>query len=149
MKGSKQRIVVRLILEQKNKVLLLRRPKSKGGNYSLVGGHVEDYESLMQALKRETYEEAGIVIKRKHLRLVHLAHRQKGYQSVLYVFFACSKWKGKIVNQEPSKCLALEWFALDRLPRKVSPTTLTALHAYRLGEYYSDDKYKPLMHSHL
>lgn len=139
MKVTKQRIVARLILENNGHVLLLRRPKWKGGNYSLVGGHVERNESIMEAIKRETFEETGVKIKRKNLELIHVAHRKKEQQYVLYIFFLTKKWKGKIVNQEPHKCKSLDWFRIDNLPNDISPTTYTALKCFQAGIYYSDD----------
>lgn len=139
MKITKQRIVTRLILEDHGKILLLKRPKWKGGNYSLIGGHVERNESILEALKRETYEEAGIKVKRKHLELVHVAHRNKQTEFVLYVFFLAKKWKGQIVNREPHKCESLDWFDLLKIPSDLSPTTYTALQCFKTGIYYSDD----------
>ena len=140
MKITKQRIVARLILEKDGHILLLKRPKWKGGNYSLIGGHVEKNESIMEAIKRETYEEAGIRVKRKNLELVHIAHRNKQNQYVLYVFFRTQKWKGILANQEPHKCEGLEWFDLDNLPNAdISPTTFMALECLQMGLYYSDD----------
>jgi len=138
MKITKQRIVTRLILEKNRKILLLKRPRNKGGNYSLVGGHVEQQESILQALKRETFEEAGIIVKRKHLELVHVAHRNKTPDYVLYIFFLAKKWKGEIINREPGKCESLDWFQVDHLPKNLSPTTHTALKSFQAGNYYSD-----------
>lgn len=137
MKITKQRIVTRLILEKKGKVLLLKRTKSKGGNYSMLGGHVEDDETVIEAMIRETEEEGNIRLKRKHLEIAHVAHRKKGSEHVLYVFFSAQKWKGAVKNMEPDKCESLDWFRLDKLPSDVSPTTRTALAAYKEGTFFS------------
>jgi 8-oxo-dGTP diphosphatase len=138
MRPRNQLIIARLILEKDDQVLLLKRPKFKGGNYSLVGGLVEMTESVRQALIRETYEEIGVRIKKKDLEMVHVAHRRKDGFSVLHIFFRTSIWYGEIVNREPEKCTKLKWFPRDQMPRKIAPAAITALTVYRSGLSYSE-----------
>ena len=47
------------------------------------------------------------------LKLVHVMHNRSGRMSF---FFDVARWSGDIVNAEPEKCEALDWFASDRLP---------------------------------
>lgn len=138
MRPRNQLIIARLILEKDDLVLLLKRPKFKGGNYSLVGGLVEVTESVRQALIRETHEEIGVKIKKKDLEMVHVAHRRKDGFSVLHIFFKTQVWKGDIVNREPNKCTKLKWFQRDELPTNIAPTAETALKSYRSGLSYSE-----------
>lgn len=138
MRPRNQLIIARLILEKDDFILLLKRPKFKGGNYSMVGGLVEVTESVRQALIRETYEEIGVKIKKKDLEMVHVAHRRKDGFSVLHIFFRTSTWLGEIVNREPEKCSKLKWFHKDALPLKIAPTAAAALVAYRSGLSYSE-----------
>ncbi len=138
MRPRNQLIIARLILEKDDLVLLLKRPKFKGGNYSLVGGLVEVTESVRQALIRETYEEIGIKIRKKDLEMVHVAHRRKDGFSVLHIFFRTSTWLGEIVNREPEKCTKLKWFHKDALPLNIAPTAEAALTAYQSGLSYSE-----------
>lgn len=49
------------IVEKDNKLLLVY--SEKDNDYSLIGGGVEELESLEQALKREFLEESGYLIK--------------------------------------------------------------------------------------
>ena len=51
-------LTVSLIIFKDNKVLLMRRCNTEymNGMYSLVGGHVEENESLKQAIIRESKE---------------------------------------------------------------------------------------------
>ena len=53
-----------LVLIKDNKILLLRRYNTGNddGNYSLVGGHVDDGEAYKDAMIREAKEEADIEI---------------------------------------------------------------------------------------
>ena len=50
-------LIVRLIIKEKNKVLLCK-PKN-GGFYFLPGGHVEFGDSLEKTIYKEMYEELG------------------------------------------------------------------------------------------
>ena len=55
------RATVYLILIQKKNILLLRRFNTgwEDGNYSLISGHLDGKESVIQAMIREAEEEAG------------------------------------------------------------------------------------------
>ena len=56
------RLAVNLVVQKDNKVLLMRRFNTgwNDGMYALMGGHVEDNESLFDAAVREAKEELGI-----------------------------------------------------------------------------------------
>ena len=67
-----QRIVATHILfVNEGKVLLSVRANTgyRDGWYSVVGGHVEDNEYLIDATIREAEEEVGVKIKEKDLKL--------------------------------------------------------------------------------
>jgi len=129
-----------LILRQKNEVLLLLR-KNTGycdGQYGLVSGHVEDGEPATAGMIREAKEEAGIEILPSQLQVVHVVHRYSNRQNI-DIFFECTSWKGELVNQEPEKCAALEFFPLDNLPDNTIPYIAQALQAAANGICYSED----------
>lgn len=142
MRSRNQLIIARLILEKDGSVLLLKRPKYKGGNYSLVGGLVEVAESVRQALIRETHEEIGVKIRKKNLEMVHVAHRRKDGFSVLHIFFKTQTWEGEIVNREPKKCKKLKWFPLAELPKDMAPAAFSALQCYQTDIAYSELEWK-------
>ena len=75
MPDSTTTIKARLILYHKGKILLLEQTKPNGGNYTLVGGTVEEREFARQALIRESFEEAGIRLREEDLQLVHVLHK--------------------------------------------------------------------------
>jgi ADP-ribose pyrophosphatase YjhB (NUDIX family) len=53
---------VRAIIIENNKLLVMRRDKHGSEYYTLVGGRVDDNESLDDALSREVMEETGLVV---------------------------------------------------------------------------------------
>ncbi len=132
------KVKVRLILYHKGKILLLKQLKTKGGNYTLVGGNVEPNESPKEALARESFEEAGLIINPADLRLVHILYKKaSGEQRVVFYFKAFS-WEGNLKAKETHKFKEAEWFDLERLPSKLTTTVRQALNAYRNGKMYSE-----------
>ena len=59
---------VHLILIENNKILLQRRYNTgyEDGNYSVVAGHVEENESVIETMQREALEEIGINIEKNY-----------------------------------------------------------------------------------
>ena len=78
MERFKAVIAVHLILIKDNQILLLRRFNTgyEDGNYSVVAGHLDGNESVLKAMQREAFEEAGIQISEKDLQIVHVMHRK-------------------------------------------------------------------------
>lgn len=132
----------RLILYNKGNILLLRQKKVQGGNFTLVGGTVESEEFSKQALIREAFEEAGLVIKGEDLQLAHVLHKRtkKGQRITLY--FKASRWAGKLKTSEPEKFKGVAWFSLDKLPPNLTETVRHVLRKYREGELYSEYRFR-------
>ena len=109
-----------LILKKDNKFLLYLRQNSgfEDGNYGLVAGHIEYGESAKQAIIREAYEEANIIIAEKDLQFAHVSCRRSERENI-DVFFKCKKWYGEIANNEPHKCAELKFFAINEFPKNV------------------------------
>ncbi len=128
----------RLILYDKGKILLLKQTKPNGGNYTLVGGTVEKNETARQSVIRESFEEAGIVIDKKDLKLVHVLQKLKGGEQRLTLYFKAYKWSGNLGSKEKSKFKKVEWFDLDHLPPNMTATVNHVLKAYRHGILYSE-----------
>lgn len=134
---------VRLILYDRGNILLLRQKKSFGGNYTLVGGGIELKEYALEALIRESKEEAGLVLKPEDLQLVHVLHKRtnsNGHRLTLY--FKATKWAGKIITGEPNKFKGVDWFSLENLPSNLSETVKHVLQEYRDGNMYSEFRMK-------
>lgn len=138
MAASSISLKARLILYNKDKILLLRQRKPKGGNYTLVGGNIERREFAKQALIRESYEEAGIIIKEKDLQLVHILHKIKKGEHRLVLYFKANHWEGKLKAKEPHKFKTVEWYNLAQLPDNITPTIKHVLEQFQSGNLYSE-----------
>jgi len=116
----------------------MKQKNSIGGNYTLVGGTVEDFEFAKLSLVRESKEETGITLNEKNLVLVHTLHKKKGPYTRIVLYFETNAWKGKPIAQETWKFKKVSWFDLEDLPTELSPTVKHVLSKYRKGITYSE-----------
>jgi ADP-ribose pyrophosphatase YjhB (NUDIX family) len=131
-------VKARLILYHKGQILLLKQTKPNGGNYTLVGGNVELRESARQSVIRESFEEAGILLKPEDLHLVHVLHKIKNQQQRIVMYFKAYYWEGELKAKETHKFKEAEWFYLDKLPNNLTQTVRHVLDEYREGNFYSE-----------
>lgn len=115
-----------------NKILLSRRFNTgwMDGNYSLIAGHLDENETVFEAIIRETFEESGMVINKNDLIPATVIHRRSNVDYVDF-FFAVKKWKGVPVIVESDKCDDLRWFSLDKLPENILPYVREAIENYK------------------
>lgn len=120
----KVRVAPHLILLKEDHVLLHLRHNTgfADGMFSLVAGHIDGRESVIEAMIREAYEEAGIEIEPQDLNLHCTMHRgfREG-EEYLYLYFICRQWKGEVHNKEPHKCAELKFYPLNDLPSNLLP----------------------------
>lgn len=116
-------VAVHLVLIKNGEALLLLRKNTgyEDGKYSVVAGHLEQGETVTQAMIRESYEEAGISIQEKDLKASCVMHRNSPNRESIDYFFECSEWNGDILNKEPHKCEELKFFTYDDLPSNIIP----------------------------
>lgn len=133
-----------VILRRKNMVAMVLR-KNTGwmdGHYGLPAGKIEWNETLQSGAVRETEEEAGIVVKPEHLKLVHTAHRHGEDENVFMdwvdLYFEAESWEGEPHNAEPEKSEELQWINFDELPENIVPPQRAALIALSKGQNYSE-----------
>ncbi|MDO8428981.1 MAG: NUDIX domain-containing protein [Candidatus Diapherotrites archaeon] len=122
-------------------ILLMLKRKNTGyhdGEYGLVSGHLNGNESLVQAMVRETKEEAGITVLPENLKLIHVVNRQSLDSERIDFFFLAKEWAGQIENKEPHKCAELKWFPLDQLPVNTIPEVKQALENFKKNNFYSE-----------
>jgi 8-oxo-dGTP diphosphatase len=136
---------VHLILRRDSDVLLLRRFNTgyEDGNYSLPAGHLDGSEPVSAAMIREAEEEAGVIISRDDLRVVHVMHRNvadpgSGPEERVDFFLAAGRWQGTPKIMEPDKCDEVGWHSMTSLPGNVIPYVLSAVQCFRRGVSYSE-----------
>ena len=129
-----------LYLVKDNKILLLKRVNTgyEDGNYSFVAGHVEIGEPFSETIIREAFEESGIKIEAKNLRVVHVLHRKSIDSERVDVFFTTDKWEGEIENKEPNKCSELKWFDINNLPKNLVPYIKFVIEKIKQNVLYSE-----------
>ncbi|MBN8678103.1 MAG: NUDIX domain-containing protein [Chitinophagales bacterium] len=131
---------VRLILEDKGKLLFLRQTKRNGGRYTLIGGNVEEHEFAREALAREAREEASIHVEPEDLVLVHTLHRHKlqKNETLLVLYFKATRFSGEPESMETKKFKDVAWFSPNELPDEVSKPTRHVLQCIKDGDIYSE-----------
>ncbi|RAL25951.1 NUDIX hydrolase [Thermoflavimicrobium daqui] len=130
-------VTIHLFFIQDGNILLLRRFNTgyEDGNYSVVAGHLDGGETVIQAAIREAKEEAGVDLKEENVEIVGVMHRKAGDERV--DFFAVVKnWEGEIQNLEPHKCDDLRFFPLNDLPTNIIPYILRAINNYKEDQWF-------------
>lgn len=134
---------VHLYLQDANgRVLLgLRHPDSTyaGRLWHTLAGHCER-EDAVSSLIRETEEEAGLLLDRETIDLVHLVHSQDSPSASprVQLFFRARSWSGVPQVREPDRCVEWRWFNPKDLPDNTVPYTRQAIEAILAGRPYSD-----------
>jgi len=135
------RAAVYLMLIKDDKILLLRRFNTgwQDSKYSLVAGHLDGNETVMQAMIREAKEEAGINLEEQELHVVHTMHR-KSNDTLEYIdfFLTADKWEGEPKNGEPDKCDDMRWVSLTDLPENTLPYIKQAIDSYHNKTTFSE-----------
>ncbi|XOS90377.1 NUDIX hydrolase [Brevibacillus laterosporus] len=105
-------------MRRDNKILLLRRYQTgyEDGNYSVVAGHLDGGEQVIEAAIREAREEAGIALKPEQVTITGIMHRLSDDERIDF-FVTATEWSGEIYNAEPHKCDELAWFSIHDLPQ--------------------------------
>lgn len=102
-----------------SRILLGKRKGSHGaGEWSVPGGHVDKWETVEQAARREIKEETGL----EDLEFIrHMGYSENFFReadkhyATLYVAFVLKSGEAKLI--EPNKCEGWEWFDLNSLPK--------------------------------
>ncbi|MEO0041587.1 MAG: hypothetical protein RL329_1035 [Bacteroidota bacterium] len=121
-----------VLLRHGTAYLLLKRHKEPFiGHYVPVGGKLEPYESPIQAAKRETYEETGLVIEKPKFCGILVETSPTKFNWTLFVYSA------DIPYIEPPFCPegTLEWIEHQALLKVQTPQT-----DYKIYEYVVANK---------
>jgi len=113
-------------IKMKDKFLLHKRANNDNfgaGKWSIVGGKVEEGETILEALKREVFEEAGIEIDENSIRIIkdYLFEVENGERIVLSCLadYKSGNTTGENKNSE------LKWFTISELENLEYPFETT------------------------
>lgn len=143
MPQSPELYVLALVFNNKNELLLIHRKNTKwfSNCYGLVGGKVEENESVAKALKREVFEEIGINFSSEGTEFAHIMHFNGTNTACIAFFFIIRSWEGKMLNKETAKHSSLDWFSVNGLPDAIIPRHLKAIENIKKGSRYSEDNW--------
>ncbi len=127
-----------LILNKNKETLLLKRgknSKNEVGYWNKPGGALDYGEKVIDALKREAREEIGVEIDIwGYLPHADSIMKKDGQHWVGFNYLANIK-SGTARIMEPHKFDDMQWFGLDKLPKKLSPMTREAIKNYLAGKF--------------
>lgn len=134
------RAAAHLLLFREGEVLLSRRYNTgwRDGSYSVIAGHLDGGETVLQAMIREAKEEACIDIAESDLRVVHVMHRKSKESEYIDFFLTTDTWTGDMQNGEPHKCDELAWFPLTAIPQNTLSYIQQGIEQSVAGVPYSE-----------
>jgi ADP-ribose pyrophosphatase YjhB (NUDIX family) len=133
-------IDVMLILERDGEVLLAECSGTgyAAGWYNLPSGQAGPGEDVVAAAAREAREGIGVIVRRRHLAVVHvMQHRCPDGSTRIGYLLTASMFTGEPANSKPGKCSGLWWADLDDLPENTWPYAAAGLTLYRAGVHFS------------
>jgi 8-oxo-dGTP pyrophosphatase MutT (NUDIX family) len=131
---------VAAIVEDHGKFLLVEESTDRGNRFNQPAGHLEDNETLLQAVVRETLEETAYHFKPESLLGVY--HWKHEHNDTTYLRFA---FIGSVSDHQP--LLALDtgiiralWMTADEIRQNAmlmrSPQVLTCIEDYLSGQQF-------------
>jgi len=85
------------------------------GTWTMPGGKLDFGEDLIEAAKREVFEETGL--KAKDLKVISVTNDIVYDAHFVTIAFLCEKFKGEPKVVEPDEITEWKWFELDELPK--------------------------------
>lgn len=122
-----------------DKILMLHFLENELGKekYGFPGGHIESGEPAIFTAIREIFEESGIMLQPKNLKMVHVLNISKGPRdNRTYFYYISEIWDGMPQSTDAKRYLT-EWVDILNLPEKVDPYTKQVMRCIREGEMYS------------
>ena len=133
-------IFVISFLTKGNAVLLVRRRNQTFGKglYSMVGGKLEENETLRQAIKREVFEETALDIPESSFELAHVFHRKGTETELISLVFKADISNFSPHNNEPEKHDDMAFFEINNLPENIIPAHKQAIECIAKNITYSE-----------
>ena len=97
----------------------LRLSKHGFNTWSAPGGKPEAKESLVDTAIRETFEETGIVLKPRTLKLISITDDVYPDSHYLTTHYRVDNVSSVPRVMEPNKCKEWRWFDVNKLPKNL------------------------------
>lgn len=138
--NQKVEVGIGVMVFKDGKVMMGKRKGSHGaGDYAFTGGHLEYMESFEECAKRETLEEAGIII--KNIKFLSLGNIDQFAPKHVVGIGVTAEWEsGEPTVMEPDKRESWEWYDLDNIPEPLFFPAKLMIDAYKTGKFYNDKK---------
>ncbi len=136
----KPNATVAAIIEQNGKFLLVEETTERGNRFNQPAGHLEDNESLMQAVVRETLEESAYDF--TPTALLGIYHWKHPHNETTYLRFAFIGKAGTHYSDQEldAGIIRAVWMTADEIREKSalmrSPQVLTCIEDYLSGKRY-------------
>ena len=127
-----------VLLVKGSNIFLLKNESGLGYEWALVGGHVKVDESIRGALKREVYEEVGVLVKEEDMSLQHIIDRRLIGLHKIHFFFLTEIWEGDPYNKEKDIHLDGKWYPLNNLPLDLGPLASSAIQSINKKTIYQE-----------
>ncbi|MEI7764963.1 MAG: NUDIX domain-containing protein [bacterium] len=129
---------VGVMIFKDGKVLLGKRcGKHAPGEYSFPGGRIEYMESFLDAVKRETLEEAGVKI--KNIKFLNVANINRySYRHDISTHFTADWESGEPQEFPEERIKEWNWYSLDNLPSPIFYPTQIVVDSYKSGINFYD-----------
>lgn len=131
---------VAAIVEDQGKFLLVEEETDRGNRYNQPAGHLEDNESLLAAVVRETMEETAYTFHPE--ALLGIYHWKHEHNDSTYLRFA---YIGRVSHHQPTQALdegivRSVWMTLEEMREQAmlmrSPQVLKCVEDYLAGKRY-------------
>lgn len=132
------KVGISVLVFKKGQILLGTRKNAHGaGEYASPGGHLEFGESIVEAAKRECWEEAGIEI--ENVRFIRLSNMKKYDKHYVDIGLAADWKSGESKVMEPERIVEWDWYDADNLPRPLFGMIEQTLKALKTGQNFFDE----------
>ena len=133
---------VYLIIFNKDNQILLSKRASTGfmdGYYGLPSGHLEEGETISEALVRESREEINITpINFEFVRVNHRKATTENKRDYIDFYFMTNDYEGEVQNLELDKCAELKWFDVNELPENIIPYIKDVLQPSDIVKFFAE-----------
>ena len=138
-------LILTRVQDGQKQVLLQHRGQTEmlPNVWDCISGHVEEQETVRQAMVREVNEELAIIVKVEDIEFVGMTHLRLDDETTYYnIFLTTDKFVGTPKIMEKDKHDDLKWVNLSDLPAMADEIVQNRYHAIQhLGQppFYSEE----------